>query len=226
MTVADILEVLAEEGRTVLLEDEAKALLAAAGIPVTPCRAVYNAAEAMQAAEEFGYPVALKVRSTVITHKTEAGGVYLNLLDKAAVRRAYLKLLEEVWPVDPEAAATIQPMAPPGVEVLVGLTTDTQLGPVVALGLGGVLVEVLDDVVFRQAPLQEKDVRDMISSLKGSPLLKGYRGLAPVDIDALTETLLAVSRLAVDFPGIKEIDLNPVFAYAKGVLVVDARIFI
>jgi len=226
LTANEIISFAAASGRNLLFEDEAGALLKAAGIPVNRCRVAPDEEGAVRAAVETGFPVVLKVRSPAIVHKTEAGGVCLGLMDEAAVRRAYREIMKKARLVDQEAQVTVQPMAAPGVEVLIGMTTDPQFGQVIAFGLGGTFVEVLGDVAFRLVPLQGKDARDMIDSIRGNVILKGYRGSAPVDKTALVDIILKVSRLVENNPRIREIDLNPVFAYPKGALVVDARIII
>lgn len=223
---ADIISFALASGRNLLFADEAGELLKAAGIPVTPCLATAAEDEAVHAAKEIGFPVVLKVRSQAVVHKTDAGGVRLGLTDEGAVRLAYREIMEKARLLDRGAQVTVQPMAPPGVELLVGMTTDPHFGRVVAFGLGGTFVEVLDDITFRLVPLLDKDAIDMLNSIKGSILLKGFRGTTPVDITALKEIILRVSRLAEDEPRIKEIDLNPVFAYPQGALAVDPRIII
>ena len=223
---ADIISFALASRRNLLFVDEAEALLKAAGIPVTSCRVAAAEDETVQAAQEIGFPVVLKVRSQAIAHKTDAGGVRLGLNDEGAVRLAYRGIMEKARLLDRGAQVTVQPMAQPGVELLVGMTTDPHFGRVVAFGLGGIFVEVLDDIAFRLVPLLDQDAIDMINSIKGSILLQGYRGAAPVDITALKEVILRVSRLAEDEPRIKEIDLNPLFAYPQGALAVDPRIII
>ncbi|MDF9409709.1 MAG: succinyl-CoA synthetase subunit beta [Pelotomaculum sp. PtaB.Bin013] len=226
MTINEIVDHAVASGRNLLFEDEAGALLKAAGIPVNSCRVASDEDEAVQVAKETGFPVALKVRSRTVTHKTDAGGVRLGLADEEAVRLAYRGIMEKVRMIDPESQVTVQPMASPGVELLVGMTTDPQFGQVVAFGLGGTLVELFNDITYRQVPLLKKDATDMINSIKGSAVLKGYRGRPPVDINALTGIILKVSRLVEKEPRIKEIDLNPVFAYPQGMLAVDSRIVV
>ncbi|MDD4169664.1 MAG: acetate--CoA ligase family protein [Desulfotomaculaceae bacterium] len=226
VTVNEIIDLAAVSGRQLLFADEAGALLKSIGIPVSPCRVALDEEETVQAAAAIGYPVVLKVRSPEVVHKSEVGGVCLALTGEYSVRSAYREMMRKARMVDRQAQVTVQPMAVPGVEVLIGMTTDAQFGQVVAFGLGGIFVEVLDDITFRQVPLQEKDALDMLLSIKGSTILKGYRGSGPVDTNALTEIILNISKLAEHHPRIREIDLNPVFAYPVGALVVDARIVI
>lgn len=224
MTVNEIIDLTVASGRQLLFADEAGALLKSVGIPVSPCRVALDEEETVRAAAEIGYPVVLKVHSPKIVHKSEVGGVCLALRDECSVRSAYQEMMKKARVVDRQAQVTVQPMVAPGVEVLIGMTTDAQFGQVVAFGLGGIFVEVLDDITFRQVPLREKDAADMLESIKGSTILKGYRGCRPVDPNALTEIILNIAKLAEHYPRIREIDLNPVFAYPEGALVVDARI--
>jgi len=226
VTVDEIIGFAVASGRNVLFEDEAGALLKAAGIPVNPCRVASDEDEAVRVAKETGFPVVLKVRSQAIAHKTDAGGVRLGLTDEGTVRLAYRGIMEKARLIDQDARVTVHPMASPGVELLVGMTTDPQFGQVMAFGLGGILVELFKDITFRQVPLLEKDAVEMINSIKGSAVLKGYRGRPPVNTTAVTDIILKISRLVEGEPRIKEVDLNPVFAYPEGALVADARIIV
>ncbi len=215
-----------QEGRN-LLEPEAYDLLASYGVPVPFHRSAVSAEEAEAAANEIGYPVVAKIISPDILHKTEAGGVHLNLHDAAAVRAAYRQITERARR---EKAAVrgvlISRMAPPGTEVIVGITPDPQFGPVMMFGLGGVFVEVYQDVSFRLIPLAERDAAAMIREIKAFPILQGVRGRKPADLQALTDLLLKVSRIAQETPEIAEMDLNPVLVYEKGLNVVDARVLL
>ncbi len=227
MSTASLIASARAAGRTLLNEVEAKRLLAEAGIPVTEARLARTREEAERLAEAIGYPVVLKVVSDDIPHKSDVGGVQLNLPDRQAVGAAYDRILENVRARRPDAhieGVSVQRQAPPGVEVIVGLTTDPQFGPVVMFGLGGVLVEVLQDVAFRVVPLTTRDAREMVREVKGFALLQGYRGASPADLTALESLLLKVSELAQRHPEIAELDLNPVFAYPDGALAVDARV--
>lgn len=212
------------EGRRVLCEDEAKEVLRRAGIPVVPCRLAGSEDEAAVLAAACGYPVVLKVRSPLIVHKTEAGGVTLNLASEAEVRRAYREILSRAAVLDPGALVSVQPMAPPGREVIVGVTRDPHFGPVVMAGLGGVLAEILEDVSFRLLPLVREEAVRMIRSLRGYRLLAGYRGAPPADVGALADLLVKVSELVENRAEIAELDLNPVLVYERGLVVADARL--
>lgn len=215
--------------RTLLTEVEAKALVQAAGISVVRTELARTAEEAVSIARDVGFPVALKVCSADVAHKSDVGGVQLNLTSEDAVRDGFAAITKSLQKAQPNATLdgiSVQPMAPPGVEVIIGLTTDPQFGPLVMFGLGGVHVEVLKDVTFRLVPLNQYDARTMIREITGLPLLTGHRGQAAVDLTALEQTLLALSALAEAQPDIQELDLNPIFAYADGCLTVDARVIL
>jgi len=217
---------LASEGRVLLTEVEAKQVLAEAGVPVTRAELARDPREAVAIADRIGYPVVLKVVSTTIAHKSDVGGVALNLGDARAVEAAYVSLVATVRAAvgDGVEGVSVQPMARPGIEVVVGMTRDPQFGPVVMFGLGGVLVEVLDDVSFRVVPLAERDARAMIREVRGFRLLEGYRGHPPADLRALEKLLLRLSAFIEENPAVSEVDLNPVFAYPDGAVAVDARV--
>lgn len=217
------------EGRTLLTEVEAKSLLQEAGVPVAATLLARTREEAQAAADQVGYPVVLKIVSPDIAHKSDVGGVKLNLKDREAVGAAFDEVVANAQRAVPGARITgvaVQHMAPQGTEVIVGMTTDPQFGPVLMFGLGGIMVEVLKDVSFRLVPLEEKDARQMIDEIKGRPVLSGVRGQPPADIEALKQTILKVSEFVQAHPEVKELDLNPVFAYPDGALAVDARIVI
>ncbi|MBM4416386.1 MAG: acetyl-CoA synthetase [Chloroflexi bacterium] len=214
-------------GRTLLTEVESKELLGAAGIAVTPARLARNGAEAARVAAEIGFPVVLKVVSGDIAHKSDVGGVELNLANAAAVKAAYARIVASAEQAAPGAkldGVSVQPMAKPGTEVIIGLTTDPQFGPVMMFGLGGIMVEVLKDVAFRIVPLEPRDAAQIVREIRGFPVLEGVRGRPPSDIAALERMILQVSSFAEQHPEIAELDLNPVFAYADGALAVDARV--
>ena len=215
------------DGRTLLTEVESKQLLHDAGITVTQARLATSADEAVAAAEEFGYPAVLKVVSGDIAHKSDVGGVELGLGDGEAVRAAYDRIMASVKAAEPDAhvgGVSVQQMADPGVEVIIGMTTDPQFGPVLAFGLGGIMVEVLKDVAFRIVPLEPRDAGQIVREIKGYPVLEGVRGQPGADVDALESMILEVSAFAEAHPEIAELDLNPVFARPDGAIAVDARV--
>ena len=227
MTIATIIEGARRQGRVILTEVESKEALAEAGVPVTASRLVRSRDEAVAAAREAGFPAALKIVSPQITHKSDVGGVKLNLNSPEEVASAFDEIVAAARRAAPDAAiegASVQKMAPAGTEVIVGVSQDPQFGPVLMFGLGGVLVEVLKDVAFRIIPIEKRDAHQMIREIKGFPLLEGYRGQPPADLEALENLLLLVSSFVEQHPEVSELDLNPVFAYADGAMAVDARI--
>jgi acetyltransferase len=201
-------------------------LLRRYAIPVLTGEAAPSAEAAGEAAARVGLPVALKIVSPDISHKTDVGGVRLGLGSPEAVVEAAGAMLARVRAARPQAVVRgllVQPMAPPGTEVLVGAVRDPQFGPLVVVGLGGVYVEVLDDTAMRLAPLSAAEALEMLDELRAAPLLRGARGHAPVDRAALAETISRFARLAVDFPELTEVELNPLIAGPGGVVAVDAR---
>lgn len=226
MIAEEILAQAKKENRTVLTEIEAKQILQEAGISCTDTKLAATREEAVSLSDEIGYPVVLKISSVDITHKSDAGGVKVNLKDKASVEKAFDEIMASAEAKFPDAnieGISVQGMASPGTEVIIGMTKDPSFGPVLMFGLGGVFVEVLKDVAFRIVPLEKSDASEMIQEIKGRKLLEGYRGQPPADIPFLEEMLVKLSDFVDRTPGISEIDMNPVFAYEKGAVVVDAR---
>ena len=229
MKTKEILAQARQENRTVLTEIEAKQILSQAGINCTDTRLATTKEEAVAISEEMGYPIVLKISSVDITHKSDAGGVKVNLPDKAAVETAYDEIMASCTSKHPDAdieGIAVQGMAKIGTEVIIGMTKDPSFGPVLMFGLGGIFVEVLKDVAFRIVPLDKNDASEMIKEIKGKKLLEGYRGQDPADIPFLEDMLLKLSELVDKTEGIAEIDMNPVFAYEQGAVVVDARIIL
>jgi acyl-CoA synthetase (NDP forming) len=224
-----IIEKARSEGRVVLTEIESKQLLASLGIRTTEMRLAASREDAVAVSREIGYPCVLKVSSPEITHKSDAGGVKVGLTDEAQVTEAYDAIMSSCRTKVPDATiegVTVQTMAPPGLEVIVGMATDPQFGPVLMFGLGGVWVEVLKDVSFKLAPLTKDDARSAVTEIRAAKLLEGFRGSAPVDKAALEDILLRVSDFVVKTPEVREMDLNPIFAYPDGAMAVDARVIL
>ncbi|MFB0514262.1 MAG: acetate--CoA ligase family protein [Candidatus Bathyarchaeia archaeon] len=218
-----------KEGRKYLLEPEAKTICMEYEIPVTKFKVAKNETEAVKVAREIGFPIVLKIVSPDVIHKFDVGGVILNLNSETEVRTAYNEILENVKKHKPNARIIgmfVQEMAPQSTEVIVGATKDPQFGPAIMFGLGGIFVEVLKDVTFRIAPISESDAREMIAEVKAYPILKGYRGQPPADVEAIVKILLSTSRLVMEHQEIKELDLNPIMVYEKGAKTVDARIIL
>jgi acetyltransferase len=199
-------------------------LLHCYGIPIVKTVKIKTKAELGKEAAKLDYPLVLKVDSEKVVHKSDAGGVALNLTDEKALLTAYDKMNKKFNKYKP--TYILQEHLPEAKEVIMGAKSNDGMGPTLMFGLGGVFVETLKDVKFRLTPLSKQDASEMIGSIKGYPILEGVRGEKPADIDKLVETLIRLSQLVSDFPEIEEIDLNPVFAYekGKGVSVVDARL--
>ena len=201
--------------------------LASKGFDCIFARLARSPGEAVHLAHRIGFPVALKINSPDILHKSDWGGVRLHLRTPGQLREAYGKITETAARTFPAAAVTgmvVYPMAAPGVELVLGMIRDPQFGPVIMFGLGGVTVELFRDVSMSLFPLTRDAARAMLGQIKGAPLLKGFRGSLPIDEDAVVDGLLRIAGIAVEHPEIAEIDLNPVIAYPEGMLVVDARI--
>lgn len=228
-SVSGIFSQAVKEGRKNLLETEAKAVCRDYGIPVTKSELATNEQEAARLAEKIGFPVVLKILSPDIIHKSDVGGVMVNLKDEKEVRNAYQQIMKNVKNHNAKAkilGILVQEMAPSSTEVIVGAIKDPQFGPALMFGLGGVFVEVLKDVTFRIAPVAADEAREMIGEVKAYPLLKGYRGSPPADIDAIVKIILATSKLVMEHQEVKELDLNPIMVYEKGAKTVDARIIL
>lgn len=228
-TTSEIIKKALREKRKFLLEPEAKTVCMNYGIPVTSFKLAKNEQEAVKFAEEIGYPVVLKIVSPDIIHKSDVGGVVIDLKNANAVRKAYKQILKNVRKHKAKAKIVgmlVQEMAPASTEIIVGTIKDPQFGQAIMFGLGGIFVEVLKDVTFRIAPITKDEAREMISEVKAYPLLKGYRNMPPADIDTIVEILLNTSKLVIEHEEIEELDLNPIMVYEKGAKTVDARIIL
>ena len=227
--IENILITARKEGRSTLLEPEAKAICRAYKMPTPDFGLAENASEAAKVADKVSFPVVLKIVSPDILHKTEAGGVVVGLNSETAVEEAYYHIIAAVKKYNTGArivGVLVQHMAPKGVEVIVGGLRDSQFGPTVLFGMGGIFVEILKDASFRVAPLSEHDAREMIREIHTYPILKGVRGQAPADEEAIMQVLHATSRIMMENDEIEQIDLNPVMVYGSGASVVDARIIL
>jgi acetyl coenzyme A synthetase (ADP forming)-like protein len=222
-------EALGRRGAGWLSTEETRLVLQAMRLPVARGGVARTAAEAVALARVLGFPVAVKLASHQLTHKTEIGGVRLNLSDEAAVRQAFEEIRDRLTRdklLHAMEGVLVQPMVSGGTEVMVGVTHDPLFGPLVAFGLGGIHVEILGDLCFRVTPLTDRDAFEMVSGIRGSRLFLGYRGHPPADVAALEDILLRVSRLVEEVPEISELDMNPVFALppGQGCRIVDARV--
>jgi len=211
-----------EAGRTFLDAAEVYDLLAAYGLPVADWRRVDTADGAEKAAAEIGFPVVVKVDSEAIVHKSDVGGVALDVKDNESLRRVLEEMQARFQAENP--GFLVQKYLPGGREVIVGVKAEEGLGHLLMFGLGGVYVEIMKDVVFKLAPVTAAEAREMLASIEAAPLLRGVRGEKGVDQEGLVEMIQRLSQLCADLPAIREMDLNPIVAYANGVFVVDARI--
>ncbi|MFC1910944.1 acetate--CoA ligase family protein, partial [Chloroflexota bacterium] len=210
-----------------LNEVETKKLLKQAGIKATETCLASTGQEAVALSKEIGFPVVLKIVSPDITHKSDSSGVKLDLKTTEEVSSAFDQILNNASQSCPFArilGVSVQKMAPTGVEIIIGVSQDEQFGQIIMFGLGGIMTELLKDVSFRVLPISETDADDLIKEIKGYRLLSGFRGKPAVDIKALKNMLLSVSHFVTGNPKIREMDLNPVFAYADGAIAVDARL--
>jgi len=227
--VRELFERVHEEGRVSIGDAEAREVLEAYGFPIPESRLAKTPEEAIQIADEIGYPVVLKIASPDILHKTDVDGVKLNLDSPTEVRDAFDLIVYRAERYVPGAriwGCLVQQMAPRGREVLVGMSRDPQFGPLVAFGLGGIYVEALKDVAFRVAPFSRHEAEEMIREIRSYPLLEGIRGEPPADHEAMVDALLRISQLVTDFPEIVELDINPlmVFEEGRGAMAIDMRL--
>ncbi|MCY0868048.1 MAG: acetate--CoA ligase family protein [Desulfurococcus sp.] len=229
MTPREIIASALKEGRIKLLEHEAFQLVKYYGIPSPEVVVVKSPEEARELADRVGYPVALKIVSPDITHKSDVGGVKLGLKNAEETARAVDEMLKTVKSRAPNArivGVLMYNMAPQGLEVIVGGVRDGIFGPVIMFGLGGIFVEVLKDVSFRITPITLNDALDMLSEVKSAKILEGYRGQPAIDKKAIADIIVKTARLMEENPEIESIDLNPVMAYSKGAIAVDARVIL
>jgi len=228
----EVIQLARKNGRNALTEIEAKQVFEAYQLPVTHSKVSKSEDEAVMFAKEIGYPLVMKIVSPQILHKSDAGGVKVNIKDEAGVRNTYNQILQNAKAYNADAeihGVLVQEMAPMGTEVILGSVNDATFGPTVMFGLGGIFVEVLKDVTFRVAPFSKKQALEMISEIKGAPILRGVRGELPRDVDTLADTICKYAYLVLDLADeISESDANPVLVYeqGKGLKVADARIIL
>ena len=227
--VTEIFETAKKEGRDFLFEHEAKNLCALYDMPVTAITVAETEEKAVEAAKKIGYPIVLKIVSPQVLHKSDAGGVLIDIKDEKGLREGYNTILKNVKEHVPDAEITgilVQEMAPNGTEVIVGSTDDPTFGPTIMFGLGGIFVEILKDVSFRLAPINRTDAEEMVKEIKAYKILEGARGMPPADQETIVNILLATSKMLIECPEIKELDMNPVLVYEKGARIVDARVIL
>jgi len=221
-------KLIAASNNKALTEREAKAVLAAYGVPVVQEQLVQSAADAASAAQKVGLPVALKVESPDIPHKTEAGVIRLNLKTADEVKAAYDAVKSNAAKAAPKAkinGVLVQPMVPAGAEIMVGARIDPLFGPLIVVGLGGIFVELLKDTVLELAPVTQHEAKAMLGKLKGRKLLEGFRGSEPVNLDVLADVIVRLSEFAADQQtNVAELDVNPLICVGRRVIAVDALI--
>ncbi|MEM4730967.1 MAG: acetate--CoA ligase family protein [Sulfolobales archaeon] len=220
-----------EDGRNKLLEHEAYEFLKAYDLPVPKFGLAVSADEAAELAERIGYPVVLKIVSPDIVHKSDVGGVKVNISSESEVRKWFDTIIQNVRSKAPTAKVAgilVQEMVPQDLEVIVGSTRDPVFGPVVMFGLGGIFVEVLKDVSLRITPITVYDAEEMIREIRAASILEGYRGAPPRDKKAIIDLIIKVGRLMDEVPEVTDIDLNPVMVFpeGRGAKIADARILI
>ncbi len=224
----EIIEKAKRENRP-LVEPEAKEILRLYGVPVPDFKVATNEEEAVRFSNEIGYPVVMKIVSPQIIHKSDAGGVKVNIKNEEEAREAFRTIMENARKYKPDAdlwGVIIYKMLPLGKEVIVGMIRDPQFGPAIMFGLGGIFVEILKDVSFRVAPVSKEEALEMIKEIKAYPILAGARGEKPVDIDALADMIVRIGEMATELPEIRELDINPIFAYEDSAVAVDARMLL
>ena len=223
-----IIEKAKKEKRS-LLETEAKELLREYGIPVPDFKLIKSEDEIVGLAKEINFPIVMKIVSPDIIHKTDAGGVKVGIKDEKEAKAAYQDIIYKVKKYKKEAKISgviAYSMIPQETEIIIGMMKDPCFGPTIMFGLGGIFVEILKDISFRILPLEGRDAEEMISEIKGYQILKGVRGETPKDVQLIRDVLMKISQLVMDNPEIKEIDLNPIFVFEKGLQVVDARMIL
>lgn len=224
-----VIENVLTSGRKILLPDEAMDVIKSSGIPTPAYALVKTVHEASVEAKTMGFPVVLKIVSQDALHKSDVGGVVVDIENEKEVERNYNEIMNNLFKKVRDADVTgilVEKQMPKTTEVIVGGIRDEQFGPTVMFGLGGIFVELFKDVVFRIAPVTETEALEMIKEIKGYSLLNGYRGAERLDIRQLARTVVTVSELVSDIDEIKEVELNPLLVYTEGVTAVDARIII
>ncbi|MBN1682578.1 acetate--CoA ligase family protein [Candidatus Bathyarchaeota archaeon] len=227
--ITKIFEVAKAEKRDFLFEHEAKQLCNLYGMPITAIEIAKTEEEAAIASKKIGYPIVLKIISPQVLHKSDAGGVLISLNDEKAVRTGFNTIISNIKKNVPTATIEgilVQEMAPKSTEVIIGSTNDPTFGPTLMFGLGGIFVEILKDVSFRLVPITKTDAEEMIEEIKAKKILEGARGNPKADKETIINILLATSKMLIECPEIKELDMNPVLVYEKGARIVDARVIL
>ena len=217
----EIIEKALKEGRTTLSEYESKQVLASYGIPVTKELLVDNVQDLINATKEIGYPLVLKGCSSGIAHKTEKGLIRVDIRNEAEAKAAFEEIAANIGEED---AILVQEMVKGQRELVIGLTRDPQFGPCVMFGLGGIFTEILKDISFRVAPLEERDALEMMQEIKGHKILEAVRGMEAADLNIFSDILIKVGQIGLENEGVKEIDINPVIISGSQPVAVDALV--
>ncbi|MHA1911952.1 MAG: acetate--CoA ligase family protein [Candidatus Kariarchaeaceae archaeon] len=228
MSIASIISKAYEDGRTILTLTESRDVLSLSNLPLNVSDFAPSLDKALEIADSCGYPVVMKIVSKDITHKTDVGGVRLNIASRDDLKEEYNDMMSSITSQFPDAnieGVVIEEMLS-GNELIIGSSTDPSFGPMIAFGLGGIFVEIYKDVAFRLAPISRQDAHELIHEIKGSKILQGYRGSPAVDEEVLINCLMAVSDLLVANPEIDELDINPLIITDKGIKAIDARIIL
>lgn len=226
--IKKLLEEIKDQGREVLTYEESRKIINLAGLPLNKMALATNAEESIEKAREVGYPIALKIISEDVIHKSDAGGVKIGIKSDEELKKSYEDMMISIkkhYPTAKINGVSIEEMVK-GTEVLIGSMTDTQFGKMIALGIGGIFTEIYKDVTFRLIPITKEDVKEMMNEIKGKKIFEGFRGLPQVKKEDLTNLMLKISKLVEENPIIKEMDLNPVVATEKGLITIDARIIL
>ena len=226
--ISEMISAALDNGKKVFNLEESREIMELAGIPFNKCGLAGNADEAVELANSIGYPIVMKIVSPQVIHKTEVGGVRVNVGSADEVRSTFDDIVKGVREKVPEAEINgilMEEMAS-GTELIVGTTTDLQFGPMIMFGIGGIFVEVYKDVSFRLIPINRGDALEMMGEIKGKVLLTGIRGLPGAEPEELVDILVKVSRLIENNPEIDEMDINPLLITPKGVMAVDARVLL
>jgi acetyl-CoA synthetase (ADP-forming) len=225
--ISEIFEGAKLDNRNFLYEHEAKTLFSLYDLPVTRIFVATSKDDAVEAANRIGYPIVLKIISPQILHKSDAGGVIIGIENEQEVRDSYDRIINNSKAYNTDAEITgilVQEMAPKGTEIIIGATIDPTFGPTIMFGLGGIFVEILEDVSFRIVPIELADAREMIKEIKAYKILEGARNTPPSDQKTLADILVKVSNMLIECPEIRELDINPILAYPDSAKIVDARI--
>lgn len=226
--IESIFEDVRHQKRNVLNYEESRKVMELAGIPLNKMKVAKDLEESIQRANEVGYPIVLKVISEEVSHKSDSGGVKVGIKSDDELSKSYQEMMESVLSFYPDAkieGVSVEEMVS-GVELLIGTNTDSQFGKMIALGIGGIFVEVYKDISFKLIPVSSKDVQDMIDEIKGKVMFDGFRGLPKVNLEELISLILTVSKLIEEHPIIFEMDMNPVVATESGLRAIDARIIL